>query len=177
MAPPGEEVDGGAGGGLVVGGQGGEVGKAQLPGAVGQKQAGGAHALELRLEMAEVPAQEDDARGLSLPAEAAGVGHLVVLLVEKVDGCVPFRAAEGGLQALHQIGEEDVVLSPDDDGDTGPRLLFEAAGVAVGLEALLGHHGEDPLPGLLADIGVVVEHSGHRRYAAAGQLGNVFDRH
>ena len=47
-----------------------------------------------------------------LPAEAAGVGHLVVLLVEKVDGCVPLRAAEGGLQALHQIGEEDVVLSP-----------------------------------------------------------------
>ena len=45
--------------------------KAQLPGAVGQKQAGGAHALELRLEMAEVPAQEDDARGLSLPAEVA----------------------------------------------------------------------------------------------------------
>ena len=48
-------------------------------------------------------------------------------------------------------------------------------GVGVGLEAQLLHHGENLRPGLVADVGVVVQHPGDGAQAVAGDACNVFD--
>ena len=55
-----------------------------------------------------------------------------------------------------------------------PWLCFS---VDVQLEAALLHGGENGGPGLLADVGVVVEHPGHGAHGIAGLGGKIFDRH
>ncbi len=132
---------------------------------------------ELRLEKLQVAPQKNDAQGLALPAQLNGVGHLVGVLVQVVEVGVLPRVLQKLLAAFHQIGEEHVHGALDDDGDGGAGLLLEMAGVGVGLEALLGHHGHHLPAGLLGDVGVVVEHAGHGGHAYPGQPGNVFDGH
>ena len=177
MPPVRQEADDLIGRLLVVGGDGGQVVEPQGPGAAGQQQAGDADGLEPGLEQGQVAPQEHDAQGLPLPAELQGEGHLVGVLVQVVDGGVPPRVPEQGLDALHQVGEEHVLGALHQQGDAGARLLFEVLGVVVGLEAVFLHDLHDPAAGLLADVRVVVEHPGHGGDADAGQAGDILDGH
>ena len=177
MALARQEFDDLGGGLAVVGGQGGEIVEVQVLGRVGQQHAGDGDGLEPGPEKLQVPAQEENAQRLALPAELEGVAHLVGVLVQVVDHGVPPAVPEEGLDLLHQVGEEHVLRALHQDGDSGPGLLFQVLGVVVGLEALGLHHRQDLPPGLVADVGMVVEHPGHGSHTAPGQPGDVLDGH
>ena len=177
VAPAGQEAHRLPGRLSVVGGNGGEIVKAQIAGNIGQQHAWDDNLLKLQAEQLSVPAQEHDSRRLALPAQLDRVGHLVGVLVQVIYRGVPPRIPQENLNALHQIGEQHVLGALDDDGDAGTGLLLEMFGVLVGLEAVGLHHRQNLLPGFLADIRMIVEHPGHRRHAAAGQPGNILNRH
>ena len=173
----GQETDDLPGGLLVVGGEGGQVVKAQLPGGVGQQDAGHRDAPKLRLEKLQVAAQKQDAQGLALPAELEGVGHLVGVLVQVVDRRVPPRVLQKLLAPLHQIGKEHIHGALDDHRHRGAGLLLEVLGVGVGLEALLLHHRQHLPAGVVGHVGVVVQHPGHGGHPHARQPRDILDGH
>ena len=124
MALSGQKFDDLGGGLAVVGGQGGQILKVKIPGGVGQQHAGDGNGLEPGAEELQVPAQEEDAQGLALPAELEGVAYLVGVLVQVVDHGVPPAVPEEGLDPFHQVGEEHVLGALHQDGDAGPGLLL-----------------------------------------------------
>ena len=109
---------------LVVGGQGGQVGKAQILGRVGQKDAGYADLVKALTEQLQVAAQEENAQGLALAAELARIGHLVGLFVQVIDGGVAVAVPQQALDTLQNVGEQHVVGAFDDDSNAGRGLLF-----------------------------------------------------
>ena len=146
-------------------------------GRIGQQHAGHCDGGEARAEQLQVAAQEDDPHGLALPAQPAGVRHLVVVLVQVVDRGVLARVLKQGLELSHQVGKEHVHDSLYDHDNAGAVLQLQVLGVGVGLEALLLYHRHHLLPRLLADVGVIVEHTGHGGHTVPGQPGYIFDGH
>ena len=112
------------GGQMVVSGEGGEVGKAQLLGRIGQQHAGHGNRGEARLKQLQVAPQEQNPHGPALPAQLAGVGHLVGVLVQVVDSGILAGVSEQGLHLLHQIGKKHIHNPFDNDGDAGAGLLL-----------------------------------------------------
>ena len=144
---------------------------------VGQQHTGDSDGGKARLKQLQVASKEQNSHGPALPAQLAGVGHLVGVLVQVVDGDVLAGVPQKGLELLHQVGEEQVHSPLDDDGDAGAGLLLEVLGVVVGLEILFLHHGQYLAAGLLTDVRVVVEHAGHGGHTVSGELGNILYGH
>ena len=175
MAALQQQVHGLAGGGGIVGGDAGEVGEVQPLGGVGEEHRRGGDGGEIRAEAVQVAAQEEEASRLILPSHGGGEGHLVVILVQVVDGGVKAPALHAVLGTLHHVGKEQVAAALDDDGDGAADALLQVPGVGVGGEAVGLHHCHDPLSCGLADVRVVVQDPGDGTHGIAGFPGNVPD--
>ena len=161
----------------VVDADAGKIREIQLLGAVGDDHAGDAQAFEICPEILPVATQEDDAQGLFLLDQGPGPAHLVVRAVDVVHMEGVAGAVEQILDDLHHLGEEGVARALDDEQNGGGVGLLELLGVDVELKAAFLHGGQNGGASLLADIGVVVEHTGHGADSVAGFGRKILDGH
>ena len=166
------------GGGLaVVDEDTGKIGQLQRLGAVGHEHPRDPQLLEFGTEILQIAAQEDDTQGPLLPDEGPGPADLVfrpmhVFHVERIAGAV-----EGGLDDLQHFGKENVAAALQDHQNGGGVALLELLGILVELKAALLHGGQDGSPGLLTDVGVVVQDSGNGADSIARLCGQILDCH
>ena len=162
---------------LVVGREGREALEPPVVGGVGEEHARGADLAEALLEVAGVPAQEEEPLGVPDPVEMDGSRHLVGVLVDEVDAGLLVGLREEALGLLDDVVEEQVLHALDHDGKRGPVPRLEVARIGVGLVAHLADHLEDALARAVADAGVVVEHAGDGAQAVSGESSDVPDVH
>ena len=84
---------------------------------------------------------------------------------------------DAGLHGLHHAEKELVGNALDHHKDGVGVLFFQLLGVGIQLEAALPGRVEDGLAGLFADVGLVVEDTGHGAHGIPRAGGQVFDGH
>ena len=112
------------------------------------------------------------ARGIPLASADLVVRAVHIFHMEGVLGAV-----QRGLDDLQHLGEENVAAALDDDQNGVGVALLELLGVQIQLKAALLHRGENGRPGLLADVGMVVQHPGNGADGISGFGCQILDGH
>ena len=165
-----------AGGLPVIGTDAGEVIKGQSGGIVGNQNAGNIDLTKILLEILAVAAEEKNAQRLLFPTQLDRPKHFVAVLIHVVNmkGIVCF--VDQCLDGFDHFGEHFVGCSLDYD-QNGVGMLLQLLCSGVDLETAFFYQTADLLPGLFADIGMVIQHSGYGGDTVAGFFSQIFDGH
>ena len=161
----------------VVGRDAREVFKGQPRGVVRNDNGGDSDTRKILLKVGVRRAEEHQAHRLALRAELHGALDLIRVLVDEIDDQRMLRRGKQRLKLLNERGEHLIRRALDYGRNTVAALLLERFCVCVELKPALVNNGKDGVSRLLADIGLVVEHTGDGSDGIAGFFCKIFDRH
>ena len=175
--PKGDQgIHGAAGSLAVIGGHTGKVIKGQSGRIVGHQNTGYFDFTKVLQEILAVSAQEQNTQRFLFPAQLDRPQHFVVILVHVVhmEGIVGL--VDQRLNGFDHFGKHFIEGSFDHH-QYRVGMLFQLLCVGIDLKTALLYQTVNFFSGLIADIWVIIQYSGHGSNTVSGFFGQIFNGH